>query len=222
MTGVYRDRRHRAVRLFRWFVFALAGFYVLRQFVFAADYSEPGGPFRFLTHWALLLSFASASRMLAVTEGRSDRDWGPLVGVAAVVNALVVFLYWRLFLEDPALVNSGTPVWWVEYYIHGAGPLLQWIDALFVFGAFRHVRQTLAGLAVLVLGYIGWIEMFVQRFNDQPAGTVTSGLPYPFLNSMEPAARAGFYATTGVTVAIFLGLFWGLAVAVRRLSVRRS
>lgn len=210
------SQRSRNIRIFRWIVFALAAFYCLRQFVFTADYSAPGGPFRYLTHWALLLSFASASRMLAVTEGRSDRDWGMLVGVTAVTNAMVVFLYWRLFLEDPALVNNGTPVWYTEYYLHLLGPILQWIDALFVYGAFRHLRQSFAGLTGVVGGYIAWMELFVGPFNERPIGSVTSGLPYPFLNSMEPSARAGFYVTTSVTVLVFLGLFWGLAILSRR------
>lgn len=216
-----RGQQTPAIRVFRWIVFALAAFYVLRQFVFSADYSEPGGPFRYLTHWALLMSFATASRMLAVTEGRSERDWGMLVGVTAVSNALVVFLYWRLFLEDPALVNNGTPIWWVEYYIHLAGPLLQWIDALFIFGAFRHVWSALAGLAVIVASYIGWMELFVGPFNARPIGSVTSGLPYPFLNNMEPAARAGFYGSTAGSVVLFLLVFWGASVLARK-SRRRG
>ena len=154
--------------------------------------------------------------MLALTEYRSMRDWGALVGVTAVTNALVAFLYWRLFLEDPALVNNGTPVWWSEYYIHLLGPLLQWIDAIFIFGAFRHVWKSLVGLVVVVLGYIAWMEYFVGPMNDAPVGTVTSGLPYPFLNNMVLDDRIGFYVTTSVSVLVFLGVFWAMCVGARR------
>jgi hypothetical protein len=55
--------------------------------------------------------------------------------VAAVLNAMVVFLYWRLYFEDSSLVNGGNPpVWHQEYYLHLAGPILQWIDAVFILG----------------------------------------------------------------------------------------
>ncbi len=216
-----RDPHSVGVRVFRWVLFLLAAFYVLRQFVFAASYADPGGPFRYLTHWALLLNFVTVSRMLAVTEHRSDRDWGMLVGVAAVINALVVMLYWRLFFQDPALVNTGTPIWWVEYYLHLLGPVLLWIDALFVYGGFRHPGRALAGLVVIVAAYIAWIELFVGPFNDLPSGSVTSGLPYPFLNNMEIGERLAFYGTTCISVLVFLGLFWGMAVLVRRLMGQR-
>ena len=45
------------VTLYRWAVFLLAGFYLIWMLLIDADYSNPGGPFRFLTIWALLLSF---------------------------------------------------------------------------------------------------------------------------------------------------------------------
>ena len=78
------------VRGYRWFVFVLAAGYILRHFVIKADYTDPGGPFRYLTFLGLLLAFAAISRMLAISEYRSTRDWGTLVGVAGVVNILVV------------------------------------------------------------------------------------------------------------------------------------
>jgi len=213
-----RDQHAVAVRVFRWLVFLLAAGYVIRHLIFTADYSLPGGPFRHLTFWGLMFSFAAASRMLALTEGRTHRDWSTLVGVTAVINLLVVFLYWRLWFTDPALVNSGGPnLWYDEYYLHLLGPALQWFDALFVFGAFRRVLPALGGLAPAVLGYVAWIELFVGRFNDFPRGSVTAGLPYPFLNDMEIVARAGFYGTTSVTALAFLGGFWGLATLARRL-----
>lgn len=208
----------RRVILWRWAVFLLAGGYLLNEIVLRADYSAPGGPFRYLTIWALLLSFYSASRMLAVSERRSSRGWSTLVTVTAVANALVVLLYWRLWFEDPALVQSRGPiVWWREYYLHALGPVLQWIDALFVFEGIRRLWKPAIGLAVLFAGYIAWIELFVSRFNDFPTGSVTSGFPYPFLNSLDFAGRVEFYGTTTVTGFVFLGLFGALAWGVRRM-----
>ena len=55
------------VRIFRWIVFALAAFYAVR-FMVVGPWDNPGGPFRFLTIWALFCSFFVASRLLAITE----------------------------------------------------------------------------------------------------------------------------------------------------------
>ncbi|MEL7461661.1 MAG: hypothetical protein AAFX45_03830 [Pseudomonadota bacterium] len=214
-SGQLADPHGRGVILWRWAVFLLAAGFCLYEIVLRGDYGAPGGPFRFLTIWALCLSFWAASRMLALSERRSERDWSTFVAVTAVANALVVLLYWRLWFEDPALVQSRGPiVWWREYYLHALGPLLQWIDALFVFGGIRRIWRAALGLAALIAGYIAWIELFVSRFNDLPVGRVATGFPYPFLNNLELAGRAEFYATTAVTGFIFLGVFgaaaWGL------------
>ncbi len=211
------DPHARWVLIYRWAVFLLAAGFALRQLVFAADYSDPGGPFRYLSIWALLLSFFCASRMLALTERRSARDWPQLVAVTAVLNALVVLVYWRLWLEDPALVNARGPLpWWLDYYLHGLGPLLQWIDALFIRGAFRRPLRAVPWLLGLTVLYLVWAEEFVGRFNDWPVGQVTDGLPYPFLNSMEFDERAVFYATTTATGLVFLAVFSGLAWGLRQ------
>lgn len=204
------------IRLYRWGILLLTVLYLGRQFGWSADYSLAGGPFRSLTHWALILSCASALAMLALSYDRSRRDWGTLIGVTAIMNAMVVFLYWRLFLTDPALVNTGTPVWYVEYYLHLLGPALQWIDALFIYRAFRRLMPAIVGLLAVIAGYLAWIEFFVGPSNDFPAGVVTSGMPYPFLNNMEAPDRLVFYATTTVTALVFLLAFRVLAGLVRR------
>lgn len=215
--GYLRDPHRRGVILWRWAVFLLAAGYCLYQLVIAADYGPPGGPFRFLTIWALVMSFWSASRMLAISERRTEADWSAWVAVTAVVNALVVLLYWRLWFQDPALVNSRGPVvWHQEYYLHLLGPVLQWTDALFVHGAFRRVWRAALGLCAVICGYIAWIELFVSPLNDFPYGREATGFPYPFLNNLAFEGRLEFYATTAVTGFVFLGLFALAGRAIRR------
>lgn len=183
------------VMAFRWVTFLLAGGYCLYQ-VLTQDYSNPGGPFRFLTIWALFLSFYSASRMLALSERRITRNHQRTAMVAAVANVMVVFLYWRLFFIDPALVNSnGDIAWHQQYYLHGLGPALQIFDALFIGRVFRRPWRAAPPLVGFVAAYVIWAELFVQHQNTTPTGTVTSGLPYPFLNNMELPDRLGFYGT---------------------------
>jgi hypothetical protein len=214
------DIHSRQIKIYRWIVFLLAAGYTLNK-LFTGDYSEPGGPFRFLTHWALFLSFFSASRMLALSERRTDTLHEITAMCASVLNTMVVFLYWKLYLTDPALVNGNGPlVWYQEYYLHGLGPALQIIDALFIARAFKRPLRAVPVLLSIILTYVLFSELFVQRFNDTPLGSVTSGLPYPFLNSMVFGERAGFYGfNAAVSLAILLA-FAGIAWAINRVIFR--
>ena len=91
------------------------------------------------------------------------------------------------------------------------GPLLQWFDALILLGALRAPVRVLGVLVVVILAYIGWIELLVQPLNNLPQGRVTSGLPYPFLNNMEFAMRQGFYISTAAMALVFILLGAGAA-----------
>lgn len=199
----------RPVLIYRWFVFLLAGFYAVYM-ITTSSYAGPGGPFRYLTIWALILSFFCASRVLAYSERRSDHRWDPIIAATAVLNAMVVFLYWRLFFADPASVtrNGELGIWWKEYYLHGLGPLLMWLDAVIINRPFRRYFASAGTLVGVVVAYLTWAELFVQRFNDAPRGTVTSGLPYPFLNSLEFGARLNFYGVNIATALVLLGVFF--------------
>lgn len=206
------------VLVYRWIVFLLAAGYTLNE-ILSSSYASPGGPFRFLTIWALIASFYSASRMLAITEGRITRSHDVTASVTAVLNAMVVILYWRLYLEDPALVRGSGSLdikWWREYYLHLLGPLLQWIDALFIARVFRRHTQAVTSLIGVVVAYALWVELFVKTFNDTPVGSVTSGLPYPFLNSMQLDERITYYATNAIAALLIYALFVGVGLLVRR------
>ena len=204
--------------IYRWIVFLAAGFYVLWMLIIDADYSNPGGPFRFLTIWALLFSFFSASRMIALMENRSERDWPAVVAVTGTLNFMVVFLYWRLYLADPSNVtgSAGPPVWWIQYYLHLLGPLLQWGDMLFLHRRIRVFPVALALLLSVIAAYILWVEFGVQPLNDEPYGEVTSGLPYPFLNDLELSGRLTFYGQTAVSAVVVLGVIYGITRFLRR------
>ena len=208
-----------AVLLCRLIVFALALYYT-GWALLMSDWGNPGGPLRYLTNWALFLSFFSAGAMLALSLGRvaDSPRWRVLASVAAVANAVVVIQYWRLYFDDPANVNSGAPIEaWLEYYLHLLGPILQWIDALFLLGAFRHHVKSLFFMVLLVLCYALWVELFVGPMNDAPQGSVTSGLPYPFLNNMELNARLIFY---GINAAVIVALYGAFVLIARFLPAR--
>lgn len=204
------DIHARPVLIFRWAVFLMAGSYCLYQILFG-NWMSAFGPFRFLTIWALFLSFYSASRMLALSELRITRRHEVTAMCASVLNVMVVYLYWKLYFTDPSLVNGGrTPLWHQEYYLHLAGPALQIFDALFVGRVFRRVWRGVLPLVGIIAAYVMWSELVLQRLGDEPLGNVTSGLPYPFLNDLELAGRMTFY---GANCAVAVGILavFGLA-----------
>ncbi|MEJ6396422.1 hypothetical protein [Yoonia sp. 208BN28-4] len=207
------------VRIFRWIVFLLAAFYCVRTLIFG-NFSEFGGPFRYLTIWALILSFFAASRMMALVEDRSERRWDGFVCAVAVVNAMVVFLYWRLYFADPTSVTRDGELgqFYLEMYLHGLGPALQIIDTIFVHRSYRRLTAPLAWLFGIIGTYILWGELLVQRFNDSPMGEVTSGLPYPFLNDLALNGRMVFYGVNFATAVVLLLVFAGIAWAFRKIN----
>jgi hypothetical protein len=198
-------------------VFLLAAFYCLRTLIFG-DFAIFGGPFRFLTIWALFLSFFAASRMMALVEDRSEKRWDAFVCMVAVLNAMVVFLYWRLYFADPTSVTTDGELgqFYLEMYLHGLGPALQIIDTLFIHRAYRRLVPSLLWLFGMISVYIAWSELAVQRFSDSPMGDVTSGLPYPFLNDLELPARAIFYSTNFIAAIVLLLVFAAVGWMINR------
>ena len=211
----------RWVLIYRWGVFLLAAGYCLRT-IFFGSFDGFGGPFRYLTIWALFMSFFAASRMIALEEGRTTRRWDAFVATTAVVNAMVVLLYWRLYFADPTSVTRDGRLGdlWLEMYLHALGPALQWIDATFIHRAFRKLWRTLGLLTGVIASYVLWAELIVGPMNDSPVGSVTSGLPYPFLNNLDLAGRATFYGVNFAVAVVVLAAFAGFSLAVRRLFPR--
>lgn len=213
-----------ARRTFRWIVFLLAAFYCLRMLIFG-EFQNFGGTFRFLTVWALFCSFFAASRMMALEEGRSERRWDGFVAMTAVLNTMVVFLYWRLYFADPASVTRDGELgqFYLEMYLHGLGPALQIFDSLFIHRSHRRLGPSIIWLFSVISVYVVWAELLVQPFNDTPVGSVTTGLPYPFLNNLEWPDRMVFY---GSNLAIGFVLLFGYAALAwiirRQLPVRKA
>ncbi len=185
----------------------LAAAYLAWQIVTATNWPA-GGCFRYLTIWALTLSLYSATRMLALSHDRITRRHEATAMCASVLNVMVVFLYWKLYAEDPALVNGNGDIPFLEqYYLHGLGPALQIVDALLIARVFRRAQRAVLPLLGIIVGYVAWAELVVQHRAQRPLGTVTSGLPYPFLNALELPERLMFYASNGAVAMIVLGGF---------------
>lgn len=207
---------NKAVFTYRSAVLLLALGYWVHLF-FVGDRTAFGLQFRFLTIWALTANVIVAAHMVRLTRGRTQDDWNGFVSMVVVLNMAVVLNYWRLYFDDPANVQGpdGIP-WYREFYLHAIGPLLMWIDAFFILGAFKRMGRTLLWVLALGLVYPLWVELLVHPLNDSPSGSITSGLPYPFLNNMELGERLTFYSTISAVNFVLAGLCWGVLRLRRR------
>lgn len=201
------------IRIFQISMLAIALGYWLHMF-WIADLTSFGAQFRYLTIWALTGAVVSWS-MCLLRPGRAPG----FHAAAAVLSALVVLLYWRLYFADPANVNGDSPIrWYLEYYLHLAGPVLQGVNAVVLIRVFDRPVAAIPWMAAVFVAYVAWIELLVQPFNDVPVGSITTGLPYPFLNNMELGARAVFYGTTAMTLLVLLAVGAGLGWLIARLT----
>jgi hypothetical protein len=201
----------KSITLFRIIVLALAIGFWINQF-FISDMDRFGIQFRFLTIWTMTFNIIVAAQMLRLSMGKSVVRMDAFVGLVIVMNMAVVVQYWRLMMIDPTLVQSNGPLpWWREYYIHAVGPLLMWIDAFLILGAFRRIQGTCFYALLIGILYPLWIELLVRPMNTLPAGSVTNGLPYPFLNDLTLGGRMVFYTISSVANFVFIAVGVGLA-----------
>src|SRR6056300_1421074 len=115
--------------------------YFVYQFA-AANYENFGIQFRYLTIWGLTGAVVSSYLLYRSKRNNLPETYRAFVSAAAVLNAMVVFLYWKLYFIDPSLVNySGSIVWFQEYYLHALGPLLIILDALFFNKPFSQINK---------------------------------------------------------------------------------
>ena len=182
--------------------------YFVYQFT-AANYENFEIQFRYLTIWGLTGAMVSSYLLYRSKRNNLPETYHAFVSAVAVLNAMVVFLYWKLYFIDPSLVNySGSIVWFQEYYLHALGPLLIIFDALFFNRSFQQIRNGALAIVGMCLLYVLWTEAVTAPLNFTPEGSVTSGLPYPFLNNMVFMERLSFYATTTLTGLGFYFLGW--------------
>ena len=185
--------------------------YFLYQFT-EANYNNFGIQFRYLTIWGLTTAMVATWLLYKSKSKGLPESYLPFVSATAVLNAMVVFLYWKLYFIDPSLVNySGSIVWFQEYYLHILGPALIILDALLLNNSFTQVKKGVMTILAICLLYILWSEVVTGPLNDTPEGSVINGLPYPFLNNMSFSERVSIYATTIVTGLGFYAACWVLA-----------
>lgn len=202
----------------RWGIFLLAAVYAGRMLVVHSLFDPPFGPFRWLTYWANIAALICAGWMLRRSYGRTATRADGLVAATSVAGAMVVYLYWSLYFADPLSVTTdGGGSWWSEGYYHAVGPALVWFDALFLLRGFRAPLRAAVWILGIVGSWLAFIELVVQPLSDTPIGSVTSGLPYPFLNNMPLSDRLPFYAMNIGAAFAMLAAFMALAWVIRRI-----
>jgi len=205
---LYDSSRNGIVVYFRGSCFTLALLYWFYQF-YEANYNGFGIQFRYLTIWGLTGNLIVTGLLFRQTLAKQKEKYFAAVSAVCVLNVLVVFLYWRLYFIDPKLVNySGNIVWFQEYYLHLLGPLLLFVDSLLVNRSFRQFKLGIIQALLLSFSYVLWTEFVTGPLNNVPVGSMTAGLPYPFLNDMVLSDRLEFYAISILTGVFFYFLFW--------------
>lgn len=200
--------RQRNLLYFRGVCFTSAMLYWFYQF-YVANYNGFGIQFRYLTIWGLTGSAIVTGLLFMQTLSKQKENYFAVVSSVCVLNALVVFLYWRLYFIDPELVNySGSIIWFQEYYLHLLGPLLLFVDSILLNRSFRQFKTGIILTLLISFSYVAWTEIVTTPLNNTPVGSKAAGLPYPFLNDMVLADRLIFYAISIVTGVFFYFLFW--------------
>lgn len=183
-----------------------AGFWA-HQFALQ-DLAVFGWQFRYLTVWALTLGLVAGAltfrSSLAPGAGASDS----LLLVAAALAGMQAILYWAIRLEDPEALRAagaaGGPLG--VAYLHVVMPVLVWVETVFLSKAARGALAAACWLIVTLAAYMLWIEAAVAPLNVTPAGLVTAGLPYPFLNEMTQGARGMLYLQAAILGLVLLAL----------------
>ncbi|MEC8461330.1 MAG: hypothetical protein VXY77_03920 [Pseudomonadota bacterium] len=183
--------------------FVIAEAFVVDNFL-QTGFDLPGWIFRYLTIWGLWTA-CIAHAYLALTRLQQKHS-GFLATLSAVstLNVMVVYLYWRLYFTNPALVSDGTSHPIREYYLHLLGPILIVIEAIFISKTFQTrlwLKSTMIIMSICVL-YVLWLELYLG-----PMGR----FPYPFLRNMDVNQRLIFYTFAIMVAVIIHGLSWLLA-----------
>ena len=206
--NLHYKTRQRNLLYFRGVCFTSAMLYWFYQF-YVANYNGFGIQFRYLTIWGLTGSVIVTGLLFMQTLSKQKENYFSVVSSVCVLNALVVFLYWRLYFIDPELVNySGSIIWFQEYYLHLLGPLFLFVDSILLNRSFRQFKTGIILTLLISFSYVAWTEIVTTPLNNTPVGSKAAGLPYPFLNDMVLADRLIFYAISIVTGVFFYFLFW--------------
>ena len=157
-------------------------------------------------------------------RNREPEQYFPLVSAVTILNAIVVFLYLKLYFTVSKPVNcSRSIVWYREYYLHLVGLVILIVDSLFFIVSFRQIHKCFLMSLRICLLHIFWSKILISPLNNTPQGSVSNGLPNPFLNDMHLQDSVELYLTTITTALAFYLVGWNITkVRFRSLSPQDS
>ena len=167
----------------------ILGFYILKA-------GSWGGCLKFLTNWNLLLNFIIACCALINERDRKFVSYYFILPASMVLNVLVFILYWVIkLLGGFGAAESGWSIFDVlkDYYMHFGTSVFLFVEVLFYSKAFQDFKKEFSAFGMIFVGYICWMEFFVQVNNDFPCGDISCGCPYLFLNYLDVTGRLIFY-----------------------------
>ena len=167
----------------------ILGFYVLKA-------GSWGGGLKFLTNWNLLFNFIIAICALINEKDSKFVSYYFLLQASMVLNVLVFLLYWVIKLFGG--FGAGESGWSIfdvlkDYYMHFGTSVFLFVEVMFYSKAFQNFKKEFSVFGGIFVGYIIWMEFFVQVNNDFPCGDISCGYPYLFLNYLEGVGRLVFY-----------------------------
>ena len=120
------------------------------------------------------------------------------------VTNFSIYLYWLIRLFGGFGVQ--TEDWSIfqilsDYYAHFGTSAFLFYEVILYSKAFNNPPKELPIFAGIFIGYITWMEFFVQINNTAPCGTVSCGFPYEFLNDLDYIGRLIFYG-----IVLFMGV----------------
>ena len=195
--------------IFRAVAFTLAFYFFVRNIIYGSyviqiEGATWGGGLRFLTNWNLLLNFIIATCALVNERDRNFISYYFLLPGSMVLNVLVFLLYWLIRLFGGFGVQ--TEDWSIfqilsDYYAHFGTSAFLFYEVILYSKAFKNPSKELPVFAGIFVGYITWMEFFVQINNTAPCGVVSCGFPYEFLNDLDYIGRLIFYG-----IVLFMGV----------------
>jgi hypothetical protein len=157
-----------------------------------------GEKFVYLTNWVMTLNVGLAAHALIPSHINFFKILQSAYLSIASLNIFIVIFYWGLRAADPHFLGVDTTEWsifyWVwDIYLHLVMMVFVLIEVLFLSTRRSPIMSSYACLALVFIGYIIYLEIYVAQVFNTPCGSLGCGFPYPFLNELDYSGRAKFY-----------------------------
>lgn len=179
-------------------LFRMASLSLLSYFWWIGVGSFGSEKFVYLTNWIMTLNIGLAVHALIPSQINFLQFLQRTYLSIASLNIFIVVLYWGLRVADPSFLGVDTTEWsifyWVwDIYLHLVMMIFVLIEVLLLSTRRSPIMSAYAGLVLVFIGYIIYLEIYVSQVFNTPCGSLGCGFPYPFLNELDYSGRTKFY-----------------------------